>query len=410
MLIVGLDWSRCKHDMVLMTGDGRVAHRGSIPHDAAGLDALRQHIAEHQPDAAQVRVAVEMHDGALLAWLLEQGYAVFGINPKSAQRARDRYRPAGGKDDASDAFILADMLRTDRGSLRPIHRDSDATIELRALVELRRTRVEDRTALFHRLRALLAEWCPDLCQLCDDFTRDWQRDLLQRCPLQQDLHDLHGRTVHAFVGQHRLGRDTAHRIDRTRKTTPLSIPASLQQTLRLNIRGLIDQIALLHDQINTLDKLIQQRVDQHPDAQVFQTLPIKATHTIAHLLAGFGEDRNQPRRHTDLAAAWGVAPVTIQSGKYRTAKRRLAADHTMNQALIHFAFNTAFTDGCWAADYYQRKRREGNSHFTTLRCLAQRWLKILFRMWKDRTHYDEQQHRNNQANPMHTQPMAPNPG
>lgn len=398
MFIVGLDWSRCKHDFVVMTADGRVVHRGTVTHDAAGLDALRQHIAEHEPNAASVRVAVEMHDGALLAWLLEQGYTVFGINPKSAQRARDRYRPAGGKDDASDAFILADMLRTDRGTLRSIHRDSDVTIELRALVELRRTRVEDRTASFHRLRALLAEWCPDLSTLCDDFTRDWQRDLLQRCPLQQDLYDMHGRPVNAFIRQHRLGRDTADRIDRTRKTTPLAIPASLQQTLRLNIAGLLDQIELLHDQIKQLDKLIQQQVDQHPDAQVFGTLPIKGTNTIAGLLAGFGEDRDQPLRHTDLAAAWGVAPVTIQSGKYRSVKRRHAADHTMNQALMHFAFNTAFTDGCWAADYYQRKRREGTSHFTTLRCLAQRWLKILFRMWKDRTDYDEQRHRENQNN------------
>jgi len=398
MLIVGLDWSRCKHDVVLMTGDGRVVHRGSVTHDAAGLDALRQCIAEHEPHAASVRIAVEMHDGALLAWLLEQGYTVFGINPKSAQRARDRYRPAGGKDDASDAFILADMLRTDRGTLRSIHRHRDATIELRALVELRRTRVEDRTALFHRLRALLAEWCPDLSTLCDDFTRDWQRDLLQRCGLQQDLRDLHGRTINAFVCRHRLGKDTAGRIDQVRKATPLPIPASMQHALRLNIRGLLDQIELLHDQINQLDKLIQQRVDQHPDAQVFQTLPIKGTNTIAHLLAGFGEDRDQPVRHTDLAAAWGVAPVTVQSGKYRGVKRRLAADHTMNQALMHFAFNTAFTDGCWAADYYQRKRREGTSHFTTLRCLAQRWLKILFRMWRDRTDYDEQRHRDNQSN------------
>lgn len=409
MLIVGLDWSRCKHDFVLMTSDGQVVQRGSVTHDAAGLDALSRSIAEHEPEPAQVRVAVEMHDGALLAWLLEQGCTVFGINPKSAQRARDRYRPAGGKDDASDAFILADMLRTDRGTLRSIHRHSDATIELRALVELRRTRIEDRTALFHRLRALLAEWCPDLSLLCADFARDWQRDLLQRCPLQQDLHDMHGRTVNAFVRQHRLGRDTAQRIDQTRKATPMPIPAAMQQALRLNITGLIDQIELLHDQINQLDKLIQQQVDQHPDAQVFQTLPIKGTNTIAHLLAGFGDDRDQLVRHTDLAAAWGVAPVTIQSGKYHAVKRRHAADQTMNQALMHFAFNTAFTDGCWAADYYQRKRQQGKSHFTTLRCLAQRWLKILFRMWKERTDYDEQRHRQNQSKrtPSHTITSTP---
>jgi hypothetical protein len=91
-----------------------------------------------------------------------------------------------------------------------------------------------------------------------------------------------------------------------------------------------------------------------------------------------------------------VAPLTIQSGKHRSVKRRHAADQTLSQALMHFAFNTAFTDGCWARDFYQRKRAEGKAHYTALRCLAQRWLKILHRIWKDQVPYDEQQHRNNQ--------------
>ena len=397
MLIVGLDWSRCKHDVVFMAPDGRVVHRGVVTHDAEGLARLSQWIAQHQPDATQVRIAVEMHDGGLLGWLLQQPYTVFGINPKSAQRARDRYRPAGPKDDASDAFILADMLRTDRGVLRSIHRDSDATLELRALVELRNTRVKDRTALLQRLGALLAEWCPHLSKLCDDLTRRWQRDLLNRFCLQQDLHEAHGRTLSAFIRRHRLGKKTTGRIEHARRCQPLSIPAALQQTLRLNIAGLLDQIELLCDQIKQLDQQIQQQVDRHPDAQIFRTLPIKGINTMAHLLAGFGEDRDKPVKHTDLAAAWGAAPITIQSGKYRAVKRRFAADHTMNQALLYFAFNTAFTEGCWAADFYQRKRKQGKSHYTTLRCLVQRWLKILFRMWKDRTDYDEQYHRQNQT-------------
>jgi transposase len=158
MIIVGIDWARSKHDLVLMDASGQVIQHLQIPHDAEGIQQIAATIAEHEPEPGDVRIAIEMHDGALLAWLLEQGYTVFGINPKSAQRARDRYRPAGGKDDASDAFILADMLRTDRGSLRPIRPESDATVELRSLVELRASRVHERTALFHRLRARLEEW------------------------------------------------------------------------------------------------------------------------------------------------------------------------------------------------------------------------------------------------------------
>lgn len=395
MIIVGIDWARSKHDLVLMREDGQVAQHLQVNHDAEGVRRIAAAIAEHVPRAGEVRVAIEMHDGALLAWLLQQGYTVFGINPKSAQRARDRYRPAGGKDDASDAFILADMLRTDRGSLRAIRPDSDATLELRSLVELRASRIHERTALFHRLRSRLDEWCPDLSRLCDDFTRIWQRRLLERFPLQQGLRDAHGQTLNAFIRKHRLGPQTADRIRAARQAAPMPIPEPMTTTLRLDIEHLLAQIELLVGAIADLDQRIQQKLDEHPDAQVFQSLPVKGTNTIATLLAGFGEDRQNSPGHRRLAAAWGVAPLTIQSGRHRSIRRRHAADQTLSQALMQFAFNTAFTAGCWASDFYQRKRAEGKAHYTALRCLAQRWLKILHRMWKERVPYDELHHRNN---------------
>jgi len=396
MIIVGIDWARSKHDLVLMDEHGQVNQRLQVTHDAAGMQRIAAAIAEHQPEPVNVRVAIEMHDGALLAWLIQQGYTVYGINPKSAQRARDRYRPAGGKDDASDAFILADMLRTDRGSLRAVRSDSDATLELRSLVELRARRVHERTALFHRLRARLDEWCPDLSRLCDDFHRIWQRRLLERFPLQQDLHQVHGRTIHAFIQQHRLGPETADRITAARQATPMPIPEAMKTSLRLDIQHLLAQIELLTKAIAELDEQIEQKLGDHPDAEVFDSLPVKGTNTIATLLAGFGQDREQSPGHRQLAAAWGVAPLTSQSGRHRTVRRRHAADQTLNQALLHFAFNTAFTAGCWASDFYQRKRAQGKAHYTALRCLAQRWLKILHRMWKDHVPYDEKLHQNNQ--------------
>jgi transposase len=401
MIIVGIDWARSKHDLTFMDEQGQVLQRMQVPHDAEGMQQIATTIAEHQPRASEVRIAIEMHDGALLAWLLEQGYTVYGINPKSAQRARDRYRPAGGKDDTSDAFILADMLRTDRGSLRAIRPDGDATLELRSLVELRASRVHERTALFHRLRCRLDEWCPDLSRLCDDFHRIWQRRLLERFPLQQDLRNAHGRTLNAFIRKHRLGPDTADRIHAARQATPMPIPGPMATTLRLDIEHLLAQVELQMQAVADLEERIQQRLDDHPDAQIFQSLPVKGTNTLAALLAGFGEDREQSPGHRRLAAAWGVAPLTIQSGKHCNVRRRHAADQTLSQALMQFAFNTAFTAGCWASDFYQRKRAEGKAHYTALRCLAQRWLKILHRMWKDRVPYNEQHHQNNQRQRVH---------
>jgi len=67
----------------------------------------------------------------------------------------------------------------------------------------------------------------------------------------------------------------------------------------------------------------------------------------------------------------------------------------MCQTLLFLAFNTAQVKGCWARQYYQEKRHEGTEHFTALRCLAQRWLKVLSAMWRNGVPYDEQLHQNN---------------
>ena len=100
----------------------------------------------------------------------------------------------------------------------------DATLELRSLVELRDARVQERTALFQRLRARLDKWCPDLSSLCNEFNRIWQRRRLEQFPLQQNLHQAHGRTLNAFIRRHRHRPETAARIRRTRHAQPMPIP------------------------------------------------------------------------------------------------------------------------------------------------------------------------------------------
>jgi len=398
MLIVGIDWSKSKHDAALMDSDGEVLERLVVRHCLEGLEALAQAIARRENNPAEVRVAVEQHDGALLAWLLAQGYVVYGVNPKSSQRARDRYRPAGGKGDQSDAFILADMLRLDRGRLRPLPGENQTVAELRSLGELRLQRVQERVAVMNRLRTLLDDWCPELSSVCDDFGAiAWQRDFLKRFPLHGDLARAHGRTVNAFIRRHRMRSATAERIRELRKLRGLPIPAGRETALRLDIAFLVDQVERLTQAIQAIELKLQRLVGQHPDAEIFQSLPVKGLVTTSALLAGFSELREAAPDHRERAAQWGVAPVTTASGRSRFVRCRRACDGYMRGALMFFAFTTAQRSDCWAQEYYRRKRATGATHFGALRCLAQRWLKIICRMWRDRAPYDEQRHRNRVA-------------
>jgi hypothetical protein len=49
-----------------------------------------------------------------------------------------------------------------------------------------------------------------------------------------------------------------------------------------------------------------------------------------------------------------------------------------------------------AQAYHQAKREQGKSHSGALRCLGQRRLKILWKMWQTHTPYDPEYHARNQ--------------
>ena len=43
----------------------------------------------------------------------------------------------------------------------------------------------------------------------------------------------------------------------------------------------------------------------------------------------------------------------------------------------------------WAKAYYEQQRAKGKSRHTATRSLAFKWIRVIYRCWKDRTPYDE---------------------
>jgi hypothetical protein len=92
----------------------------------------------------------------------------------------------------------------------------------------------------------------------------------------------------------------------------------------------------------------------------------------------------------------GTAPVLKESGKTRFAVLRRSCNKTL-RATVHLWADLSRQTCTWAAAYYQEKKSRGVSHAAALRCLGQRWLKILWKMWQERKPYDEARHTRNQV-------------
>ena len=96
-----------------------------------------------------------------------------------------------------------------------------------------------------------------------------------------------------------------------------------------------------------------------------------------------------------LQCVAGTAPVSFQSGQIQRAKIRWHCDRFLRHT-VHLWAGCSLKSCAWAAAYYAAKRKDGMSHACALRCLAQRWLKILWKMWQTHTPYDPEYHARNQ--------------
>jgi transposase len=164
---VGLDWASEAHAVCVIDSRGGVRWRGSAAHSASGLAALVQRLRRWRHRGA-LAIAIERPSGVLVDTLVQAGFEVVPIHPNVVKASRPRYSAAGGKSDPGDAFLLADLLRTDGHRFRSLQPPSDDTRALRTLVRGRDDLVAQRVALANQLRALLERVWPGAARIFAD--------------------------------------------------------------------------------------------------------------------------------------------------------------------------------------------------------------------------------------------------
>src|SRR6476620_956453 len=182
MLFVGDDWAEDHHDVYLMndTGDRLASRR--LPEGLAGIRRLHGLIAEHAEDPTQVVIGIETDRGLWVDALTAAGYQVFAVNPLAAARYRDRHHISGAKSDASDAKLLADLVRTDRHNHRPIAGDSPDAEAIKVLARAHQNLIWVRTRHTNGLRSALREYYPAALVAFEDLAHGDALGVLGRAP------------------------------------------------------------------------------------------------------------------------------------------------------------------------------------------------------------------------------------
>jgi transposase len=388
----GLDWGDGRHALCVVDEAGKVVAEFEVVHDAAGLTELRAKLAKVAA-AAEIRIAIERPTGLLVDTLVETGYVVVPIHPNVVKACRPRYRAAGGKDDRGDAYLLADVLRTDGHRFRPLTPQSDAIKALRAFVRTRDDLVAARVAMANQLRALLQSFWPGAAGLFASIDSPISLSFVQRYPTAESAAALTEKRLATFLRQQGYSgrRPVSELLERLRSAPQgLARPAEASakgELVRMLARVLVQLVA----EIATVSSRIEDEVGALADGKIVMSFPRSGRINAAQILSELGDVRERFLTEDQLAAEAGVSPVTHASGKSRGVVYRWACNHRLRQALTLWAGNSRYSSP-WAKDVYVRARARGCDHPHAIRVLARAWVRVLWRTWTARTEYDPAQH------------------
>jgi transposase len=389
----GIDWASEEHALCVVDTKGRTLAGEMHAHDEAGIRGL---IARMRT-LGVARVAIERPDGLLVERLLESGFTVLPVHPNKLKATRPRYEASGGKSDGFDAFVLAELARTDSHRLHALRPHSDETKALRVLTRSREDLVGARVRLANELRAQLDAFWPGAACVFSAVDSPISLAFLERYPSPAEARGLGEKRLAAFLTRNRYSgnRSAEDLLERLRAAPQGRAGGAEAQARRCTVLGLVAALRPIVEQIRELTSQIAQAVRAHPDGQVF--LPLfkdpKSAITAARLVAEIGDDRSRYPSAEALAADAGMAPVARESGKRKVASFRWACDKRLRNAVSCLADSTRHHHP-WARAVYFSARQRGLDHSHAIRVLGRAWLRVLWRCWQDGVPYDQTKHGN----------------
>ena len=391
MIFVGDDWSEDHHDVCLMDQAGKRLASRRLPEGLTGIRQLHELIAEHAEEPDQVVIGIETDRGLWAGALAAAGYQVFAVNPLAAARYRDRHHVSGGKSDASDAKLLADLVRTDRHNHRPIAGDSLDAEAIKVLARAHQSLIWARTRHTNAMRSALREYYPATLLAFEDLAHGDALGVLGRAPTPEQGAHLDLPAIQSALKRGGRKRNIAARARQIRaalRSEQLAAPAPVAAAFGATTRAAVGIIAELNRQIAELEISLAEHFETHPDADIYRSLPGLGVVLGARVLGEFGDD---PNRYTDAKSRRnyaGTSPLTVASGKKRAVLARHVRNRRLYDAIDHWALG-AINNSPGARAFYDQRRAAGDLHHQALRALGNRLVGILHGCLRHRTLYSE---------------------
>jgi hypothetical protein len=397
-LLVGVDWDSKGYEICLLDPGGAVVKGFRVKHRAEELGEFVQGLLDRVDGvAAALAVGIETPRGVLVEMLLEREIAVYAINPKQAERLRDRHRPSGAKDDPLDAYVVADGLRHDRHLFRRVEVDHELIIELREVTRADEDLGQEWNRLTNQVREQVQRTHPHFLELLGGAQKPWFWELIEMV-MVRGVRPAEGK-VRSLLERHRIRRFTVEEVRAVSRQPMLRVAPGTLKAVQLQLQLLLPRLRLVDQQRRECGTRMKDLLEAYAEdtspgkaaapstVEIVCSLPGVGVRVASTLLSEASHQLEGAEPAAVLRAYAGVAPITKRSGKKISVLRRYACNRRLQHALYHQARTSVQADEL-ARAYYASLRARGHTHGCALRAVADRWLRILDAMLRTRTLYD----------------------
>jgi transposase len=388
---VAIDWADKKHYWSLRAAGSKQIERGEVENTPEAMEVWAAQWSARFA-SRPIALALEQRRGALVAMLSKyKQLHLYPVHPLTLAKYREAFFSSRSKSDVQDADLLLELLCQHRDRLRRLEPD---TVEMRTLqfqVENRRKLVDERTAVSNRLTGSLKMYFPQILVWFEDVTAALVGDLLLEWPTLTELQKARPRTLRTFFQQHNC-RDvekTEQRIQQIRTAIPSTHDEAVIVSARSVVWVSVRQIEVLRQAIVDLDRQIKEIAHKQEDWKIFDSLPGAGEALAPRLMSSLGSNRERFESASQAQCFVGIAPVKEASGNTQFVHMRWACPKFQRQTFHEWAACSIPHCG-WAKAYYDVMRERGKKHHTAVRALAFKWMRILYRCWKDRQPYKEE--------------------
>ncbi len=389
-LLIGIDWADDHHDICLMDPEGKILKEFQILQGIDGFHQFGIELKKYEKD--QVLICIETNHGLLFEHLACMPHKLFVVNPGALVDYRKRYHVSGAKDDKIDARLLANFLRTEKHRLRPYQMNGDLVETLKLLTEDRARLLKNKIRMQLQLIDTLKQYYPIALELFSDIATAIGLAFLEEYPTPEKAQKVSLNELKRFLKKQRYSwpKRLEEIFSLLQKEQPRARALFVEAKTQF-VMVMIPQIRLITGQIAFYDKRISECFKQHPDHDMFSSLPGVAEGLGPRLLSSLGDFRDRFSGFNEIQCLAGTAPVTKRSGKQCFVHFRVACNKSFRNTMQQMAFSS-LKESIWAKHYYQEQRQKGKTHNMAVRALANKWLRAIYALWIHGTSYDENVH------------------